>query len=322
MKQQKHMQFFLTLVITSTILFSINSSNQNVVSTVKADATWDEVNETVDRALEDILERLDEIWGDVNYSIVILNNVSADTASILTRLDTISMGDTTSLLQKINLILTRIGGDEKWDASTLYGMQNYILSGLIDENNFYILHNGTLADPSGSSVLGVMIANQQAIATIVVDSSNNTIKAMNITKTSLTNKISNAEVSILNSMPGGMITVAVILIFIVLALLLWRFFFKNITSPGVEQNPKCFGNQKMYDQEKCSSCNQLADCKETILSSQSNPDCYGQNLKSDEECRICAVAEQCKIDTPVTSVDKQQQQPATILKASDPLEGF
>jgi len=317
---------FLTLVLVASMLHTTGLMGYTV-TIASADVTTDGVNETLDQineTLNQIIVYLDGIWNSVNESAVMIDDMNT---SIVTRLDAITMGNTTTLIEKLNIILERIGGSNssKWDANTLYGMQNYILCGLIDENNFYILHNGTLADTKGYSVLRVLIDNQQAIADVVVNTSSNAIAATNLTRADIGNKIDSAKTNIIENNPTALVIAGFVVTLFVFILLLWRFFFrKSPSSSELNEKPDCFGDKDVYDPKKCKECFHQKECRDKIFSTPVQPVCFGQFLSSDEECRNCDMAMECKEETEARLKEKpiSKPRPAPSRATPNPLEGF
>jgi len=346
----KKRQILLLILLFS--VFSICSVNAENGEGSEAPEGW--YDETTSM-LNDIYNMLEQILYKLNSTT---NSTSENLSNILLRIQGTGEGananstwsiydmlipdessvDNASIDGKLNFIIQKIG-NESYMGWTLAQMQTYILRGLIDENEYYILHNGTLANPQGTSVMKAVLANQiilgeqdaqlgdlaRNLTQQVVDVSDENKIALQESQASVGQQIMDNT--------GNLYTMVALSVGAIIFLLAWETVIKekikkrHETATNSAGTPNCYGDENIFGSAQCQNCSLRDSCESQILSARSLPKCFGNYLETDDQCQICKQAVACEAATPkeqkvVAQVPNSTPSPSNPPVSSNPLEGF
>jgi len=310
---------------------------------------WDQINSSLNLLWEQTRTYLNLIWGALNVTsdnvttiLAVLGDFGAN-ETIKTHLvainETLVIEDVSNdtVTGKLNAILKRIEGTGASGTNwSLYDTQNYILRGLIDKDENYILHNGTLATLEGSSVLKAIIANQGVLsnqdgmlAELMRNSTQEVIDVSDENKQKLQENQGEIGEQIINS-HGTILWVCAFTLIIVIFYLLWKIKLKDMVGGRAGKHrkgsdiPPCFGDPKVYNAKECEECSLIDGCRKEVLkasAAKEKQDCFGQYLATSAECKKCREAEDCRKVTPGGEIHPADEEKKSIVSVN-PLEGL
>jgi hypothetical protein len=182
---------------------------------------------------------------------------------------------------KIDRILHCIAGNNTQTDWSLFQLSNEILFGLIDKDNRYILHNGTLAFPHGNSAMLISLQNDVVISELIKaanDLQNNRtqqiITAGDDNKNTLKTDIASYGKTTVDSVGGLTLWLGAIL-FILILLSFYVIYLKERLKRYDKRlkYPACYGEPRVFNPEgECQRCKLKEDCERSIIAMSKNLD--------------------------------------------------
>jgi hypothetical protein len=218
---------------------------------------------------------------------------------------------------KIDRILHCIAGNNTLTNWNLFQLSNEILFGLIDKDNRYILHNGTLAFPHGNSAMLISLQNDVVISEMIKAASalqrNDTqqiVSAGDSNKNTLTTNLNDMGKTTVNSVGNLQWWLAAILVILVLLTFYMVYLRERLRrySPRLKY-PQCYGEPRVFDSTgACQGCKLKEDCERSIIATTAN-------LQAQEEA---ITTEQPKKKKMGLGLLKRNREP--IVEAEEPVE--